>query len=359
MLIDIIKNLWYSFVSRKIWERNNIDGFGYTVGYEFLLTGYRSIGFPMVMTICFVITAQAYNLSNFSLLDYVIISMPVIEIYIYLDSLIEKSKPTALYYVKMKLKIIQQKQNSSHNIEKSVKKISYPFGQGVGNINIHNIRSCFFDSSKNNGENSLTIGTVADKENILNSAGKANKGKGVQKNIVAVIKNGGTDQVQKNAGGKDGGLFKAAGRMEAPTLETTLASDKEELSNNDCNACNLEYGKRNLILIAKCYLSARLVKGGKGNGLPEFVDNSCNWDRKKCAQDKIYDILGIIQDKHLWAEHNRFNRMMIYSTSPLWVPIALISGGFRVADRYNANKGWLRDFFEKSIFFPSWVQSVY
>ncbi|MCL6558430.1 MAG: hypothetical protein K6U74_06435 [Firmicutes bacterium] len=357
MLKDIVKNLWYSFVSRKMWETCNTDCFGRNIGYTFILAEFRSLGFPMALVLYLVLTAGAYcDRYASSLEDSVALLLPllfpVIMVYTHIGDLFDKSKPNALYYAKIRISK-RDKQAPKNNMEKLAKKLGCPHGQGMGNIIVHNVRPGALGDGEKNRENPLAVGAVADGKDILEGAGKAGKREGVQKNIIAVAENSCADQVKNDAGGKGDSFSQAAGRMEAPALESALASDKKYLSNNDCDACNLEHGKRNLILIAKCYFSGWFVKGRKGGNMPEFVDDGRSRDRKKCAKDKIYDMLDIVQDRHLWAEHNRLDKAMLYLTIPVWAPMALISGGFRAADPHQANNSRLRYYFEEAYFFSS------
>lgn len=352
MFLSVIKNLWYSYVSRKMWETGNTDCFGNKVSYSFIdFPEFRFRVMPFFLCTWAVLGTLICDLTTHIgrfLLFGVIMAVPY-EVCFLVDYLIQKSKPRALFYAKKRLGVMQGK-NNEYKVEEPSKESCCFLTQRARNINIYDVRFCLFGNGTEDGKNSLTVSIVADGKNILKGTSKTGERKGIQENIVDTVKNDGTKQIYTDTGKKDGGFFEIAGCMETPALEGAFTTSKEWLSNDDCYTCNFKNGKCGLISFTKCYLSGWFVKDSKGNNVSEFVDCSCQGDRKKCAQQKIYDFLGILQDDHLWAEYNCFERVLLFLTSPLWVPMALINGGFRAADPYKKEER-LRSFFEEVYFF--------
>lgn len=358
MIRDIVKNLWYSYISRKMWETESTDCFGSKIGYSFCGSPeFRFRVMPLFLLSWVVLGIIGCGLAGASRLFFAVAILIIPNgICHVVDYLIEKGKPAALYYAKARLGNVRKKQSEEYNIKKDIKKCCYPLTQRVRDIYIHNIWFCFIKDGLDNGEDFLAVGSVADGESVLKGTGKVGERESIQKNVVTLVEKCGTEQVCKNTGRENDNFSGTFGRIETPALEGAFTADKEGLGNNDCYTCYFKNGNCRLIFLAKCYFSGWFVKDSKSDSVSKFVDCGCQRDRKKCAQQKICDILDILQDNHLWGEYNRFDKVLLFLTGLLWVPMALINGGFRAAYPYG-NESRLRSFFEEVYFF-SFVSGV-
>lgn len=352
MIRDIAKNLWYSYISRKMWETENTDCFGNRVGYSFIDSPeFRFRVMPLFLVSWAALGFMACGLAGISRLFFAVAIMFVPSgICLVVDCLIEKGKPKALYYAKEKLSKVQKKQSEEHEKEKDIKESCCFLAQRIRNIHINNVQFLFFKGGPNNEKDLLAVGPVGDGENVMKSACNVDERKGVQESAVAAVKSGGAGQVCDNASKIDDSFSETAKRVETPALKNTFGTRKERFSNNNCCACNFENSKSSFILLAKCYLSGWFIKDNEGNSMSKFMDDGRQRNRKECTQKKIYDFLGVLQDDHLWSEYNRFDRILLFFTAPLWMPMALINGGFRAANPYG-NEKWLNSLFEEIYFF--------
>ncbi len=357
-LRDIVGNLWYCYVSRKMWEMDCTDCFGQRVGYSFFeCPEFRFRLMPMVLSFWAAFGVLWCRCSGFGkyLLAGAIMAVPYLMCHV-VDYLIQKSKPTALYYAKMKLGKVQPGQGEEPEVEKNTKESCCSFAKRVGNKKVHSVRPCSLEDGLDDGEDFFAVGSVAGRKRVLKGAGEAGEGKGVQKSVVALAEKSGAGEVCEDAGGEDSGLFQAVGRAEASALKGAFAAEEEKLSDDHCRACNLENGDCRLLFLAKRHLSGRPVEDGEGDGVRELVHGGARRNGKERAQEKICDCLGVLQDDHLWTEFGRLGRVLLLLTAPLWVPMALISGGFRAAAPFGS-EGCLRSFFEETYFF-SFVSGV-
>lgn len=341
---DIVGNLWYCYVSRKMWEAGGTAPF------------WRLCALPLVGFFWAVLAAPVCDLPPaLAFLRTGLIVGLSLAMWLTIDLLFEKSKPAALYYAKARLKV-QERNKTNGDKEKAAKEDDRPPVQRAGNIGIGNVGSHSLKGGADNAEESFAVGLVARVESVGEGAESAGVGEGVQEGAVGAVERHGTGQVREDACGEGRGLSEVAGRAEAPALEGARAASEENLGHDHCRACDFEEGNRRLLLLAKRHLSGWPVEDGEGDGVRELVHGGAERNGKKRAQEKICDFLDMLQDDHLWTEFGRLGRVLLLLTAPLWVPMALISGGFRAAAPFGS-EGRLRSFFEETYFF-SFVSGV-
>ncbi|MCL6478978.1 MAG: hypothetical protein K6T65_11270 [Peptococcaceae bacterium] len=353
---DIMVNLWYSYLSRRLWETPKGNyGISPHYKYNFALFSYIMAFICIELINYYMFTIKGYlfeeliNKGVFFFVKetwFILISfLLIIYYFLILDEFILTGTTVKRWFVeryaKMRIKketIKKQSENKCcYSNDSEIPYLSG--GESVANYSFGNVRRRCLEKTKQKICKLLTIAFVADRKNIYNSPRDIKKRECEQKQHTAVIAGDNSEKQEKKSENKikdySAGVYQEfreiVNRTKPTTLETAPTPDRKSLGDGNSGKENSESNEKSFICVSNDYFCRRPVKQNEEKNMTQLMDKQGDDIGNKCKKDNAYSKYRIIQSKDLLSEYNKKEKILLCVTSTVWVPLALIDGGLRPA----------------------------